>query len=355
MTEKLEGTIILEGLIEGPMPPFPDARQKIESWARSVAGGSIPFSVQIDTGHFSVLPGNDPVAVQALFPGRTPGQPMPDPSVVVADALSDLLRFFPPLERGQIFSTLRSMEFRPNLEVQTLYAVGPDGRAATRQQSVPAITIAAEAPISREEILKRGGLGLGVALVILLASTLVVPYRDLWRKFTATTEPAKISVDTGPFSPYFQAQITGIDRASGLLLITFTRTAAFPQNEAAFDTLYADPPAAPPDAANAPATAPVTAPAPAPATAPASGPSATAASLPAAPEPPSLLRRRLAIESLAKGVIRIEFRDSDGHLLDEDLVHISSLAGQAKFETRIPAPIRDKSPLLPASATVLPD
>src|SRR5438105_5757990 len=105
MSDKIEGNMSLEGLIEGPMPPFPDAQAKMEKWAEGFAGGAVRVNLQIDGAHFSALPANAPVYVKDVAKDGS------EPSHAVADSLADLLRLFPPLDRGQVFSTLPSNDY----------------------------------------------------------------------------------------------------------------------------------------------------------------------------------------------------------------------------------------------------
>jgi hypothetical protein len=334
MSDKIEGTMNLEGLIEGPMPPFPDAQAKLEKWAEGFAGGAVRVSVQVDGAHFSALPSNAPVRVSALAKAGE------EPAHVVADALADLLRYFPPLERGQVFSTLRSVEYRPGQEVQTVYAVGPDGRAATRQQVVACQTVSAQEPVSRREMLKQGLIGLGVAVVVLAISSYWVDYRGIWRRMTARVEPTAVTVDMGTFGPYLQVKVTGLDRRDGTLEVELARGKNYPRTEAAWDTLYGSPPEVLLPTATGPAS-----------TAAGSAPAATAP----AGMPASLLRRRLALASLAKGVVVLEFRDSKGQLLGQTLLRVADLQLNEKVNGAVPAPVVDKRAVAPATVRVLPE
>jgi hypothetical protein len=346
MSEKIEGTIVLEGLVEGPLPPFPDAQAKLERWAQGFAGGAVRVNLQIEGGHFSAMPSNDPQRVQALTKqaGGSAGDAEIDPAQVVADSLAELLRFFPPPDRAQVFSTIRSMEYRPNLEVQTLYAVSPDGRTATRQQRVPCKTVSAEMPVDPRDMAKRGLLGFLVALVILLGSSYFVDYPGLWRRLTASVEPVKTTVHAGLFSPYLRMDVTGLDRRTGMLKIHLSRLPPYPTSEEAFDALFANPPEpmAPPATTTAPESAPATG-------------ATAAASAPAALPSASLLRRRMAVESLAKGTIRLEFRDASGHVMGRAILVVGNLQHAAAQDAEVPAPANDKQLLVPASVELLPD
>jgi hypothetical protein len=348
MSEKIEGTMRLEGLIEGTLPPFPDAREKLEKWAAGFAGGVIRISLQVDGSHFSALPNNAPFQVRDLSKDGT------EPSNRIADGLSDLLRYFPPLERSQVFSTIRSIEYRPKQEVQTVYAVGPDGRAVTRQQTVPTETVKQAEPVSGREALRRGIMGLLLAAAVLGISTFFIDYRALWNQLTARVEPVKTTVDAGSFSPYFTIEVTGLDLRDGTLKLKVVRTARYPTDEGSLDALYADPPA--PVVRSAPATT-STSPASSPATATAAATAATAtASAPAkAAEPLSLVRRRLAVDSLGKGTVWLDYRDKDGRLIGGAALRVEALEKFAVLETAVPAPTMNRQPIAPASITVLPE
>lgn len=333
MSDKIEGMMSLEGLIEGPLPPFPDAPEKLQKWAQGFAGGAVRISLQVDGAHFSALPSNAPVRVKDVV--KDDGEP----SHAVADSLADLLRLFPPLERGQVFSTLRSIEYRPKLEVQTVYAVGPDGRAVTRQQSVPCETVTPEEPVSRKEMIKQGLIGLVVAVAILGISSFFVDYRAIWRRLTARVEPTTVAVELGTFEPYFKVNVTGLDRRDGTLQLEVTRTKAYPRNEAAFDTLFDAPPE-------------FLLPAP-PATMPATGSMPATTTKPAG-VPMSLVRRRVAVESLAKGFVVLEFRDKDGQLIGQAGLRVTDLEQHEVLKAEVPAPVVDKRAVAPAKVTVVP-
>ena len=231
MSEKIEGTIVLEGLVEGPVPPFPDAQEKLERWTQEC--GRMEMKLQMDGGHFSVMPTNK------AMPAASLGE---DVSMAVADSLSELLRMFPPLERRQVFSTLRSVEWRRKLEVRTIYAVGPDGRIATQQERSPCDTVAPPQPLSPKEMLIRGGIGLLVAAAILGISALFIDYPKQWRRMTASVEPATVVVQPGAFAPFLKVEVTGLDRRNGVLLVTLSRGAAYPLSDAELDALYEHPP-----------------------------------------------------------------------------------------------------------------
>ena|GEM_PF-5763655 len=334
-TPKTEGFLALDGLIEGPMPPFPDMQAKLERW--SAAWPQLRFHLQIDAGHFSAMPANDPIATDAFGAGGG------DPTTVIADALSDLLRLFPPVERRQVFSTLRGVEWQHKLEIRTVYAAGPEGRAATRQERVPCDTVALPQPLSPREMLVRGGIGVLVAAGILGLSSFVIDYPKLWRRLTATTEPAHVVADVGPFAPYLKVELLGLDHQAGLLQLRVTRLPDFPATDQQLDALYDHPPEIIILAPTTPTTS--TAPATAPTTGPATSPTASLM---------SLLRRRLAIEAIARGTVRLVFYDVTGCYLGEVSLRLSDLRDRASAEVSVPAPLIANRPQVPASLQLLP-
>ena len=79
------------------------------------------------------------------------------------------MNVLPPLERGSVFSTLRSSEFRKNEEVQSLYVVattaGGKVEVQVQSRSVDAKAVAPPQPISVKEKVKLAVMGLVFAAV----------------------------------------------------------------------------------------------------------------------------------------------------------------------------------------------
>ena len=103
MSDKVEGTVVLDGLLEGKLPPTPDAADRLREWIRDVRSLGVRFSLDIEGGAFSILPENRPISVSAF--GEAPAD-------AIVNALNQLLKVFPVGQRGQLFSTLRSVEYR---------------------------------------------------------------------------------------------------------------------------------------------------------------------------------------------------------------------------------------------------
>ena len=52
---KLEGTFVLEGLIEGTLPDE-SLVSELRSWEHQARNAKLPLTVQVDSGRFTVLP-----------------------------------------------------------------------------------------------------------------------------------------------------------------------------------------------------------------------------------------------------------------------------------------------------------
>lgn len=228
MSDRVEGTMVLDGLIEGDPPSLPDIRDRLEEWVARAQGLGLPFSVEFDGGRFSILADNRPILISSL-------QGRHEPSDAVAAALGTLLELFPPPERHRIFCTLRSIEYRRNLEVQSVYGIAADGTVNSRQHIVETDTTAPQKPMTRKAQAKLVGLGVLVALALFGLSALFVDYGDLWKDLTQSTRlmnPNHITVETGPFAEFFTVEERRFRNNPRGLVLSLRRTDAFPTDDA---------------------------------------------------------------------------------------------------------------------------
>lgn len=82
-------------------------------------------------------------------------------------------------------STLRSVEYRPGAEIQTLYIITPPGKIIAKQRTLDAETIAPPPELTLAGRFKLGALGLVVAAILLIASSFFIDWK------TWLFEPAK--------------------------------------------------------------------------------------------------------------------------------------------------------------------
>ncbi|MCY2927235.1 MAG: hypothetical protein NT031_17740, partial [Planctomycetota bacterium] len=155
MTGRLEGTFALDGLVEGALGGAGEEfRGRLQAWADAARAGGL-------------------------------------------NLLFDLLKIFPLAQRRNIFSTLRSTEYRPGEEVQTIYAVAPDGSVQMHQRTVSARTEAPPEPLTLKQKLRLGAVGLAVAMGVFGLSSLFVDYGQLVRRLkdsVVAMDPDKVQV-----------------------------------------------------------------------------------------------------------------------------------------------------------------
>jgi len=287
MNEKVEGTLVLDGLLEGKIPRQPGAEGRLREWVAAVASANLRFSLELEGGSFSILADNRPIPAEDLAPS---------PTERIAAAVGELLKLFPPQERRSIFSTLRSVEYRAGAEVQTMYAIGADGAIRVRERTVEAATTRALRPLGRREKLRIGLIGVVVALLVFLVSSIFVDYRAVLDRILEAVVPpdaAALKVETGAFADYFSVEQKSF-RGGKAAVLTLKRGKAFPLDEAAVEELLAK-----------------------------AGKSVSA---------------RLAVEALARGYVRCEYFDKKDKFLGFTTQRISGLREAESIELVLPLP-----------------
>ncbi|MBM4042214.1 MAG: hypothetical protein FJ290_27265 [Planctomycetes bacterium] len=286
MSEKVEGTVILDGLLEGRVPDASDAAAALRQWVSFAESLGLRFSLELEGSALSLLADDRPFTADALGGA---------PSAVIADALRQLLKLFPAPDRAHLFSTLRSIEYRKGLEVRTLYAIAPSGELDVRQEAAEARTTPAPQPLTRREKLRQIAMGILVAAAILGISAIFVDYRALFSSIADAArplDPEKIEVDTQAFKDYFTVEGKRVARGGRALILTLKRTPAFPLKDADCQAL-AD------KAGNA---------------------------LPA----------RLSLDAIARGYVRCEYFNKSGEFMGFTLERIRGLRDQESIELPLP-------------------
>jgi hypothetical protein len=225
---KTEGTLILDGLIEGRLPALPGAEDKLRAWVHFARHAGLDFNLNLDGGSFSLLADNSPRPAKKFSP---------EPSEIISSALSEMLKTIPPADRGKISSTLRSIEYRPHQEVQTLYPITPDGAVAPRQRIIEAHTHAPPPPLTTRERLRMGLFGLAAAIAVIAISALFVDYSKLWHEIRAevsTPRADQIQIDNSIFADYFTIEKKALSPDSKSLRLLLRRTPRFPLTESDF-------------------------------------------------------------------------------------------------------------------------
>ncbi len=291
MTTRVEGTLVLDGLIEGAVPRTDDGEALLRKWVQFAAASHLHFSVEFEGPSFSILPDDRPIPVE-----RIGG----DPARRIRETLQELLKIFPAgPPRGAVFSTLHSTEYRPHLEVQTLYVIQPDGTVDARQRTATARTVPPPRPLSLRQRLAMVAVGLVLAAALLGLSALFVDYGALLRGIDEGLHPFDAdgtTVENGPFTAYFtvdRVRPVGGGRAA---LLTLRRTPAFPTCPETIDDLLR---------AGRQSESP---------------------------------RDLLAAEALAQGYVRVELFGAHGQFVGFSLHRIAALRTDETVELLVPLP-----------------
>jgi hypothetical protein len=227
--EKVEGTLILDGLIEGAPPSLPEVEDDVYDWAHRVKQLGFPLSLVIEGNSLSLLAEKRPLLITELPGGAA------SPGEAIEAALNSLLEIFSPQERTALMSTIRSTEFRPGTEVQTIYAISPDGTIDTRQRIIDVETTPPPEQLSRGQIIRMSVFGGAVALVLLALTAgvihLVSP--EFWPNLFNRVKPLdteELQIDVEAYAPYFT--IEGVETKGRHLAIRLKRNQAFPTTHA---------------------------------------------------------------------------------------------------------------------------
>jgi hypothetical protein len=181
---QFENTYRLEGLIQGPLPPGPEGRVVIEKLAADFNRNGLRLTSLFDDCQFTLTAENVTRDTEEIHPLEV--------DLMVHHALEKLLGAYPQELRMQIFSTLRSREYRPNLEVQSIYLVIFPGQVKVERREVTAEVEPRPAPLSAKN--QFGYLVAAVGILALLgwASTSLVEYRDLGEKKLSTLRGTRL-------------------------------------------------------------------------------------------------------------------------------------------------------------------
>ena len=291
--EKIEGTIVLDGLVQGRLSLAGDqVPQQLKQWVQFVGGMGVRFSLEIRDAAFNLLPDDRATSVKLL------GDP---PEHALEQALTQLAELFTGPERAQLFSTLRSSEFRPGEEVQTVYTI-IEGRPRIQSRTLPAQTTPPVEPLSIKERMKLGAIGLAMAVILLGIALLFPGVRAMFGQVAEIVKPldtGELKIDVGPYAPYFSCTIDEKQSDRTALALRLKRVETFPRDEAALN-----------------------------------------AQLSAADQS---ISSRLALENLARGHIRVELFDADDKYLASAELRIADLRKQETLDVKLPLPEKTRT------------
>ncbi len=227
---KVEGTFIIDGLLEGRLFSEEDVSY-IETFVREAKKDGLFFHLAVNGNRFSILPEQ---GVVKLSPNRISAEE------IVCEHLNRLLEHFTATESSQWMSTLRTIEYASGFEKQSLYGIGYDGKVQPVNRAVAADTVASAKPLSFREKLRITAISLAVLLVLFGISLFFVPYKRLAARIIENIMPyntRQLVIETGPFSDYFILKQVEIDSEKGFI-ITFQALEKFPRTEQQLDNLW---------------------------------------------------------------------------------------------------------------------
>ena len=222
--QKIEGTFFLDGLLEGPIfsPDDEAFIQRLIEQARSIG---LKLHLAMDTGRFSVLADKQIVKLPS---------PQVSADSIAKEMLEELVGNYSPEECAQLMSTLRSVEYLPHQEKQTLYAIVPDGTISVQHRTIQADTVPPVPPLDMRTRLKYLGIVAGIMIVLFAISTLFVPYRSLYRKVVHNLKPFQVQnvqTDATVYQNYFQIEAMEIEKGKDLIRIRCKIKPDFPDTK----------------------------------------------------------------------------------------------------------------------------
>jgi hypothetical protein len=291
MIEKLEGTIALDGLVEGRGVDDPAVALKLRQWVDAITKLGLEFDLSTAGNSFSLLPETRPVHSLALGD---------DPSEALRQMLDQLLELLPEEDRGFTSSTLRSIHFRPKEEVQSVYLLDGDSKFRIESRALDAETIAPPEPISTKERVRIAVFGLFLALAVMGIASLFIDFRGLVAELWGSVTPVaaeEIEVDNATFVDFIRVEEKTVNNRRGVLVLKLVRTDQFPLVPADFEKAW---------------------------------------------EQATSLRKRLVVEAIEKGYVRLELFDKKNQFIRQQLLRIDDLRQKETFELAIPLRVGSK-------------
>ncbi|AQT68579.1 hypothetical protein STSP2_01747 [Anaerohalosphaera lusitana] len=219
--KKIEGTYILDGMLEGYITDAND-EECLRRFLRQAKECKLHFHLSTEGERFTLLPDKKT--------NRLP-QSVESVSSLLKHPLENLLACFAADDAVKFISTLRSIEYSPDTEKQALYCIGPDGGLMIEQRSVPADTVPPAAEMPLEDKLKIGAAAFAILAIVVGISAFFVPYGKIASDIYEGLKPYKIedvSVQAENFHEYFTVEDIDRDRQNNQLILLCRKTPEFP-------------------------------------------------------------------------------------------------------------------------------
>jgi hypothetical protein len=230
------------------------------------------------------------------------------PEDAIQQALEQLAEIFPEPQRGQLFSTLRSSEFRKGEEVQTVYSI-VQGVVRRHSRTVEADTTPPPEPISTKEKVKMAAVAAGILVVVLGLSLLIPGVRSMFGEVVDVVTPfhaEEIKVEAGPYKKYFRLSLDEKRSNRTDWVMKLERTKDFPKTSKDLDE--------------------------------------------AAKSAGDSVVGRMVIESLARGYVQVDLFDAEDKYLGRIDLRVADLKDKESIEGRVQVPPKTK----PARIVLIP-
>ncbi|MFW6367193.1 MAG: hypothetical protein ACOC0L_00855 [bacterium] len=221
MNRPVQGTYRIEGLIEGTLDDD-EQEEQIRRWTEKCQARGFSFHMAVDGNAFSLLADETPKSNPSA---NTPV----DPSL--RELLEELLAACLSDNAGELFSTLRSVEYHDGTALQTVYAINATGGLQAHQRTVPAQTSPPPPHSSWRNRLPLIG-GAAVLLAgLFLVSLLFVPYGRLVHALARSLTPINleaVAVHPGAFAEHVKPNGLAQKHRTELVILYLKPSSSFP-------------------------------------------------------------------------------------------------------------------------------
>lgn len=283
MEKKIEGTIILDGLIEGPLPEQKNTEYLIREWIKFTADNGLIFYYEKSGSSFSILSENRPVIVDSL----------PEtPNCLITRVLEEFIKIFPADYRSKILSTIRSSEFKKMKEIQTLYSFTNGGKVNPQSREQNVKTLTRPKTFSLQEKIKLTVLGGAVFIILLFFSSFFIDYKSAIDNIISSLTPMevnKIEINNTLYNRYFR--VVGKEKENHHIRLILNPTPYYPIDESQIETYHSN---------------------------------------------AATLHEKLLLESLQKGYVTYETFDDENHFIDSGTLRVTDLKEKTSIAVHIP-------------------
>lgn len=279
------GTFLLDGLLQGGSP----GEDELRDWVAEAARSGLNFSLEMEGNRFSLLADNAAYPVSKLR-----GVAL---DLAMTQLLESLLALY-PAKRATLYSTLRSQEFKPGLEVQSVYLINADGTVKVQSRDVASHAPPPVPASPRERVLQSAIVLISVLLLIVLASQFL-DWRHLFHRMREVTQPNQgVELESALLAPYLGVKLIKVRQLDGFVELELSRGAQWDASK--------------PEDLDEPVAAPGA--------------------------PARSWKDFLAVEAMKRGVVRGVFYDEKGVVIGDVQIGLDALRSAKSFVAEVAIP-----------------